>query len=356
MAAPREWDPSRSLVEHSSEAMFVLDAGGRFVWANPSCEALTGRSPAGLCGVEVTALLQPELCARAAAALRQRLSEPERIRLEVEIIRDGGGRREVVVDSWLESDGEGAVLIYGVARDITEAKLREERARQAERVQALSLLAGGVAHDFNNLLMTIASHAHQLRECGIDAALIENAAERGIEIARRLLEAARGAKPQAVRLDLHATLVDVIGLLKQTLEPAIRVEAELTAAESTVLADSAQMYQVFLNLALNAKDAMPQGGELRFSTRVVEEVSGRMLAVEVRDTGTGIPGEILERIFEPFFTTKDPEKGTGMGLAMVNGIVKNHRGRVLVASSNTEGTAFQVLLPLAAAARASSGL
>ncbi|MCX6622038.1 MAG: ATP-binding protein [Acidobacteria bacterium] len=351
----------RSFAENSPDPVFVCDASERLVWFNPELERITGYSAGELTSLRVSDLVSPESRRRAAAAIRHRLTAPHRMRHEIQILSKGNVPIDLDIFSWLVlRDGQPA-WIQAVARDVTDAKRRERQAHRAERTQLLNLLAGGVAHDFNNLLMAIYAYADQLK-CETEgcaslrqaADVIQRTAERGIEISNRLLKSATDAKPSVSALDLHATLSDLVGLLRQTVGSGIQVSAELGAASSIVLADSAQMYQLFLNLAMNARDAMPAGGEIVFRTRIILEPCGEMLAVDVKDTGTGIPPEILGRIFEPFFTTKDPEKGTGIGLALVHGIVKYHRGRISVESEASGGTTFHVLLPLCRRARAAT--
>jgi two-component system cell cycle sensor histidine kinase/response regulator CckA len=343
----------RSFADNSPNLVFACDATGRLVWFNSQCERVTGYTAEKLSSLRTADLISPASRRHAAAAIRRRMTSPDRMRHEIQIISSTGTPVDLEIFSWLVLREGQPAWIQGVARDITDAKRREERAHQAEGAQVLSLLAGGVAHDFNNLLMAIYAYADQLKNetVGSDslreaANVIQRTAERGIEISSRLLRSVTHTKPAMSEVDMHAILTDLVGLLGQTIGGGIQVSAELNASSSTVLADPGQMYQLFLNLAMNARDAMPAGGGIVFRTQNTLEPTGEMLSVEVEDKGVGIPSEILERIFEPFFSTKDPEKGTGIGLSLVNGIVKNHRGRISVESQASVGTTFIVLLPL----------
>ena len=249
-------------------------------------------------------------------------------------------------------------------QDITERKRLEEQLLQAHKMEAVGLLAGGVAHDFNNMLAGILGYANMLKlraepaSFTHDAAVsIEKAAERAAELTAQLLGFARRGKHRDVTVDLHQTIHEVIGLLSHTIDKNIAITQRLQAKTPTTRGDPGQMQQVILNLAINARDAMPQGGELTFETEVVnldEEycrthlgaVPGDYLMVSVIDTGYGIAKEHLERIFDPFFTTKEAGQGTGMGLAMVYGIVKNHDGYIAVDSQVGQGVNARVYLPL----------
>ena len=265
------------------------------------------------------------------------------------------------------------LLILGVDRDVTERRQAEdERERlkqqllQAQKLEAIGTLAGGVAHDFNNLLTGIIGYANLLRteappgsDVHQSAQAIESAARRGGQLTAQLLAFARKSRRENVPVDLHEAIGDASSLLRRTLGENIAIHQDLAATASVVHGDPAALQQVILNLAVNARDAMPGGGEIRISTRSVDLVEddpqvrqdlspGRYCEIVVSDTGTGIPPEIRDRIFEPFFTTKDPGKGTGMGLAMVYGTVRDHGGSVDVQSQVGCGSSFRIYLPAAA--------
>ena len=248
-------------------------------------------------------------------------------------------------------------------RNITEQRRLEEQLRQTQKLEAIGELAGGIAHDFNNLLTPILGYTSLLAaDCDNpamvrDAAgIIEKAAERASELTGKLLGFARRGKYLSTPVKIDSVILEAIALLIRTIDKNIRITQQLSAYQAWVMGDPGQLSQALLNLALNARDAMPSGGELTFATDLVsltgESVPpasglapGCYVEIGVADTGCGIPAELRQRIFEPFFTTKAPGKGTGMGLAMVYGIVKNHGGWISLESEAHHGTRFRILLP-----------
>jgi signal transduction histidine kinase/ActR/RegA family two-component response regulator len=255
-----------------------------------------------------------------------------------------------------------------IERSRSEVALREseEQLRHSQKMEAVGTLAGGVAHDFNNILTGILGHAELLKSKSKPgdtayraAEIIEKAGRRAADLTRQLLGFARKGKHQTIPVDVHATIKEVIGLLFHTIDKKISITLDIHATQALLLGDPGQIQQVILNLAVNARDAMPDGGSLLFKTEMVtldeeyhrkhpDVVPGRYLELTITDTGHGIPREVMGRIFEPFYTTKEPGKGTGMGLAMVYGIVRNHGGSIEVKSEVGTGTTFTIHLPMSA--------
>jgi two-component system, cell cycle sensor histidine kinase and response regulator CckA len=249
------------------------------------------------------------------------------------------------------------------------ARANEELAqlRHAQKMEAVGQLAGGIAHDFNNLLTAILGNAGALLEAaprGSEAheaaVAIAEAGRRAAELTRQLLGFSRRQNLRAEPFDAHDTVREVELLLARTLDKRIRIEVRLDALAANVTGDAGQLQQALLNLAVNARDAMPEGGRLTLASGVVERdrswserhpgtSPGRFIALSVADTGKGVPAEIRDRIFEPFFTTKELGRGTGIGLAMVYGIARSHAGAVELLSEPGAGARFTVLLPLAPA-------
>jgi len=264
---------------------------------------------------------------------------------------------------------EGIVVVF---RDVTSQRALEDRVRQAYKMEAVGQLAGGVAHDFNNMLTPVLAYAQLIADdpAGSDeirqnAAVIAETAGRAAELTKQLLAFSRKGARSRAPLSPTALVEETAALLRRTLDRSIEVRTEGGAA-ALVEGDSALLHNAMLNLALNARDAMPEGGVLRLASREVtldagdcaatgfEIVPGRYVEVTVADTGVGMAPDVQARIFEPFFTTKSAGKGTGLGLAAVYGTVREHRGAVLVHSAPGLGTTFRLLLPVATPASASS--
>jgi PAS domain S-box-containing protein len=265
----------------------------------------------------------------------------------------------------IERDAEGRPLrACGTHMDITERKEMEEQLRQHERLAALGQLAGGVAHDFNNRLASIVLYAQMgLRrpnlpptlQNGLETILEES--QRAADLVQQILDFARSAMLNTQPLSLVALVQERMALLRRTLPESIRLVTEMTSHPCTVQADPDRIHQALMNLALNARDAMPEGGELRIGVEraavapdeaapLPDMVPGAYARLTVADTGTGMSEEAQEHLFEPFFTTKEVDKGTGLGLAQVHGIVKQHEGFIDVDTAVGEGTTFTIFLPL----------
>ncbi len=294
-----------------------------------------------------------------------------------QISRFGTGTVET---TWLRSDGREidvllsstpidlADLDKGVTfsvLDITERKQLEERLRHSQKMEAVGQLAGGIAHDFNNQLSGVMGFADLLRtQVGRDETLIRYAdniltgVQRATDLTAKLLAFARKGKYLSVPVDVHQIVFEVASLLGHSIGKNIHIRQSLNANPSTTKGDPSQLQSTILNLAINARDAMPDGGELVMATDLVDVDEtwadrlvfsippGPYIKIDVRDTGVGIPPGIKDRIFEPFFTTKGELKGTGLGLAAVYGTMRNHGGGVTVQSSVGRGTTFTLLLPV----------
>jgi signal transduction histidine kinase/CheY-like chemotaxis protein len=238
-----------------------------------------------------------------------------------------------------------------VLRDVSQALAMQERTQLAAKMEAVGQLAGGVAHDFNNLLMGINGYA-ELLLCELEpsspeadcARQIQQIGGRAAEMVRHLLGFARRGKIQIVVVNLHVIIDEVVALLQHSVDKRIDLRRSLAASIPWVMGDPTQLQNAILNLALNARDAMPDGGELVLATQNEPFGGADGITLEVRDTGHGIPPEILDRIFEPFFTTKEQGKGTGLGLAAVYGCVQSHNGEIQVKSIPGRGSVFRIRL------------
>jgi CheY-like chemotaxis protein len=254
-------------------------------------------------------------------------------------------------------DERGRVAHYvAVKRDVTQEAALEAQLRQAQKMEAIGRLAGGIAHDFNNLLQALLSHAQLLRlapeRVGTELAELEAQIRRGSALTRQLLLFSRRQEARREPLDLNEVIAALGQLLRRLVRENVMLTIELTPGSLVVDADRGQLDQVVMNLAINATDAMPDGG--RLSIRTGRE--GAMAYVSVEDTGCGIPEALRSRVFEPLFTTKPVGLGTGLGLSLVRDIVSQHGGRIDLESAVGAGTTFRVLLPPPAAPEASRTL
>jgi two-component system cell cycle sensor histidine kinase/response regulator CckA len=276
-----------------------------------------------------------------------------------------GTIRWIAAKGRVSRTGDGApVSMLGIAIDVSARKRLEQQLQQAQKMESMGQLAGGIAHDFNNLLTAILGFSELLLSeldpadrRARDATEIRKAAESGQGLTRQLLAFSRRAALEPTALDLNAVVRSSEGLLKQLLGSAVRMELRLQEPLANVWADAGQMQQILVNLAVNARDAMSQGGQIHIGTCTAtcgeapdasrpESLTGPQVVLTVTDTGTGMSPETTARIFEPFFTTKGPEKGTGLGLSTVYGIVRQSGGVLDVTSTPGQGTTFWIRLPI----------
>jgi PAS domain S-box-containing protein len=358
-----------------SEGVILTDArreDGPIVYANAGFGRLTGYAPEEVLGRNCRFLQGPGSDRGVVAQVREAVREGRPFQGELLNYRKDGTPFVNALSLAPVRDAEGRLTHFvGVQQDVTaqrqaEASLRQREAelRQAHKMAAVGRLAGGLAHDFNNLLTIIAlSTQHLLSSVppggplpeGLDEVLA--AVERGKGLTGQLLALSRKRAVQPRLLDLNATLRAMDPLVRRLVGSGAHVELHLHPAPLPVRVDPSQLEQVVLNLAANARDAMPEGGTLRLSTALSAGAGGRAGAtpaagphatLSVEDSGTGIPPEALEHVFEPFFTTKEEGAGTGLGLATVYQVVEQSGGRVEVESAPGRGTAFRIHLPLAA--------
>lgn len=235
----------------------------------------------------------------------------------------------------------------------------EDKLHHAQKMEAIGELAGGIAHDFNNLLMAVQGNAELLAmgtQAGSEEAAltsqIVSASRRAADLTRQLLAFARKGQRRVLPVDLHVVLTEVMQLLRHGIDPRVTIVPDLRADGATIVGDPSLLQTAFMNLGLNARDAMPDGGELTFATRNVEDTllpsdeGAGWIEVRVTDTGEGIPREIQHRVYEPFFTTKTMGRGTGLGLAGVYGAVQTHGGTISFDSEPGQGTSFRMVFPL----------
>jgi nitrogen-specific signal transduction histidine kinase len=267
--------------------------------------------------------------------------------------------------TWMGTWSEPVRRHFFVGRDLTEKHAAEAQFRQAQKMEAVGQLTGGIAHDFNNILTVITGTVGILADAVADrpqlaaiTKMIDEAAERGASLTKHLLAFARKQPLQPREVDVNALILETAKLLQPTLGEQIEIAPLLAADAWMALVDPSQLTTALLNLALNARDAMPAGGKLALETNNVyldegyanmhsEVTVGNYVMIAVSDTGSGIPAADLEKVFDPFFTTKEVGKGTGLGLSMVFGFVKQSNGHIKIYSEEGHGTTVKVYLPRA---------
>ena len=354
----------RSLVQSSVYGIYRSSLEGRFLDVNQALITMLGyESP------EEVLLLDPEKDIFAQPREHARLVDEFRRTGRLDGIelkwkrRDGGIITVRISGRAVSSTDEPADVLEAIAEDVTDRRALEDQFRQSQKMEAVGRLAGGVAHDFNNLLMVISGYAeviladlpgeHPLHEKG---RAIQIAADRATTLTRQLLAFSRKQLLELKVVDVNAIVADMERLLRPLIGENIELAAVLTPQAAHVRADAGQLEQVLMNLVVNAKDAMPNGGRLTIQTQnILMDESlrrgqqfirpGNYVMLSVSDTGTGMDKETQSRIFEPFFTTKEKGKGTGLGLSTVYGIVKQSGGYVMVQSEVGHGTSFHIYLP-----------
>jgi two-component system, cell cycle sensor histidine kinase and response regulator CckA len=339
----------QAFLDATMDVVAVFDSSRRFVLVNDAACAFYGRPREELVG----ARLDDFIGSNRAEADWTGFLEPERIAQGmVEDVWDGeqDGSRLVLEVRATPEFLPGRHLF--VLRDITARRELEDRLRQSQKMEAIGQLAGGVAHDFNNLLTVISGYAHMARRhVGVgpgspELGEIVRAADRAAELTRQLLAFARQQVLAPAPLDLNEVARGLVPMLGRLIGEDVRIAMLAGPGLPRVLADRAQVEQVIINLAINARDAMPDGGTLSIETSA--SVLDEHVCLSVTDTGTGIEPAVLERIFEPFYTTKEIGLGTGLGLATVHGIVTQSGGHVRVSSEPGHGSTFSVHLPAVA--------
>jgi PAS domain S-box-containing protein len=350
----------RSLVDNTLDAVVSVDLEGRFLSVNPGAEVVSGFTAAELLGKPFIPLIVPEHAQLVQEHFQLALGGAPQT-YEMTVLHKSGSRIQALATNVPIVVAGRVVGVFGVIKDVTVQRSLEEQLRQAQKMEAVGRLAGGIAHDFNNLLTAILSNTElvlgELPDGPVrqDVEVIRQTAERASGLTRQLLAFSRKQVIQPRLLDLSALVYDTERMLRRTLGEGIVLETDLRDTGS-VLADPGQLEQVLVNLAVNARDAMPDGGTLTLRTRevVVNEVFaqrhrglrvGAYVALDVEDSGVGMDAATQTRIFEPFFTTKEVGKGTGLGLATVYGIVKQVGGYVAVESAPGKGAAFTIYLP-----------
>jgi PAS domain S-box-containing protein len=356
----------KAVVDTAVDGVILIDARGRVTMFNPACERLFGYGAAEVLGQNVKMLMPPPFRDEHDRYLGNYLRTGEAkiigIGREVVGLRKDGTTFPMDL-SVGEAKQDGASIYVGVIHDVSERKRTAEQLIQAQKMEAVGQLSGGIAHDFNNLLTVIVGNAEYLAErlkvrpdLQKLAEAIVAAGERGAELTQRLLAFSRRQTLIPAEIDCNHLVASMQQLLRRTLREDIEIETFLDPELANAVADPAQLESAILNLALNAQDAMPGGGCLSISTTNAaldesyrdmhpEVTPGRYIMLAVTDDGEGMLPEVLARVFEPFFTTKEVGKGSGLGLSMVYGFVKQSAGHVTIYSEPGLGTTVRIYLP-----------
>jgi PAS domain S-box-containing protein len=361
-ALGQEIEERQRVFETSHDLILVTDTKGNFVQVSPSAMTILGYDPAEMIGHSAVEFIHPDDLKSTRNEMRAARRGQNKRNFETRYVHKDG---HAIALNWTGTWSEPVRRHFFIGRDLTEKQVADAQIRQAQKMDAVGQLTGGVAHDFNNILTVITGTIGILEEAVADqpdlvaiARLIDEAAERGANLTKHLLAFARKQPLQPTEVDVNRLALEAVKLLHPTLGEHIEITPMLADDAWTAMVDPNQLTTAILNLALNARDAMPNGGKLALETRNVyldesyagmqsEVTVGHYVMVAVSDSGTGIPPALLEKVFDPFFTTKEVGKGTGLGLSMVFGFVKQSGGHIKIYSEEGHGTSVKIYLPRA---------
>jgi PAS domain S-box-containing protein len=354
----------RDLFENASDIVYSADLQGHILAANLAAETVSGYTREELLHMRLRDLIAPEDREYSHQMLTKKLADRQPTRYEITIVAKDGRRILLEINSRLVLQNEQPVAIQGIARDVSERKRLEGQLRQQEKLAAIGTLAGGIAHDFNNILTAILGYTDlALREIPPEALSadrlhkVQAAGQRARDLVRQILAFSRQSDAERQPVLLRTIVQEALTLLRASLPTTIEIRSSIATDVSPVLANPTQIHQILMNLCVNAEHAMHDTGgllEVRLDSVLVEAdfatvhpplQPGVHARLTIRDTGRGMPPDVVVRIFEPFYTTKDVGQGTGMGLSVVHGIVISHGGAITVASTPGQGTTFEVYLP-----------
>jgi len=353
----------RSLFDDSRDAIHVTTKEGKFIDINQSALDLFGYTKEEMLGLDVREIYVNPAGRR---LFQQKIENEGAVRdYEMKFRKKDGTEIYCLNTSTVRRANDGTIIGYqGITRDVTEQKQLEAQLQQAQKMEAVGTLAGGIAHDFNNVLQAISGYVQLLlmkkekRDPDISYLnQIDRAAQRASELTKQLMIFSKKIKGKLRPVDLNQEVIQVHGLLQRIIPKMIDIKLDLAEDIKIINADPMQLEQIMMNLGINAKDAMQGKGKLVFETKniILDEgyceahagvVPGEYVLLAISDTGQGMDKEVLEHIFEPFFTTKEIGKGTGLGLAMVYGIVTSHNGHIVCYSEPGRGTVFKIYFPV----------
>ncbi|HEX5085953.1 MAG TPA: ATP-binding protein, partial [Blastocatellia bacterium] len=365
--AEEELGEQAAMVNLAQDAIIVRDLSDRILFWNKSAERIYGWTAEEATGRDVKemqfrdSLFQFEQANRAVMEKGMWSGEMR------QVARDGG---ELIMDcsmTLMRDEAGNPKSILSINTDVSEKKKLESQFLRAQRLESIGTLASGIAHDLNNILSPILMGAQMLQMKPQDEqsrrllGMMQTNAERGAEMIKQVLSFAKGIAGERVTIQPKHLIREIVRVVEETFPRSIQITQRLPEGLWTISGDATQLQQVLMNLCLNARDAMPRGGALTImaENRALDELyagmlkgasSGNYVVITIGDTGHGIPPEIIDRIFDPFFTTKEPGRGTGLGLATVQGIVTGHGGFITVESESERGAKFEIYLPAIEAA------
>ncbi len=351
----------RTLAAAAPLGIFLADERGRILYANPRMGDMWQLAPDERFGTQSARRLHPDDARRVVDLWERAIADGTSVEQEFRLLLPDGSDRYLRSHMAPVREGQQVTGFVGTIDDETERHALAQRARQREKMESLGTLAGGIAHDFNNMLGVVLGHSELALADPQDAETvreslqeIRTASLRARDLVRQILTFSRRAERELAPVDLTALTTESLRLLRATLPATVTVDARLPDDPLMVLGDASALQQVLLNLCTNAEHAMRAhgGGTLTVQLQVSPDGSQPRAMLTVRDTGQGMPQSVRDRLFEPFFTTKPLGEGTGMGLAVVHGIVDAHGGTIAVESAPGAGATFRVVLPLAAGAGA----
>jgi two-component system, cell cycle sensor histidine kinase and response regulator CckA len=347
------------LLDLATDAIIVRDLDDRVEFWNQGAERLYGFSRAEIIGKKATEFIPPAAHGVFNEAKRTTLAGGQWQGEMEHLTKDG--KQVVVISRWtlVKNESGEPDRVLAINSDITENKRLEKQFLRAQRLESVGTLASAIAHDLNNILTPILGACEFLkeeqksREAADILDMAFKSAERGASLVHQLLTFVKGGEGKRSRLQTETILGEICAMLKKTLPKNITLKADIQDDLWPIEADPTQLHQVLMNLCVNARDAMPNGGPL---TVIATNAPDQFVRIRVQDSGTGIPPEVMDNIFDPFFTTKEPGKGTGLGLSTVAKIIKNHGGSINVESEVGSGTTFEIELPAASRRETSIGV
>lgn len=353
----------QQLFENSPAGIVVLDKSDLILNANKAFQTMFQYKIEEIRGKKLNEIVVPPHLAEEGKELSDLAQHRNVVQKETKRRRKDGTLVDVAVTGYPIVIEDELMGIYGIYVDISARTVLEEQLRQAQKMEGIGTLAGGIAHDFNNILAIILGHVGVMKRVSINPekqaqslSIVEKAVERGTGLVRQLLTFARKTEPLLESVNVNELIRDLVKLLTETFPKNIELSLQLEEEVPVITGDTTQINQVLLNLSVNARDAMPMGGRISFSTekvsgttakgRFIDAFAEYYVLVTVRDTGVGMDEATRKRIFEPFFTTKGWGKGTGLGLAVVYGVIGAHHGHIEVESGAGKGTAFHIYFPI----------